>query len=49
VFKINKLKENDFTIVELSNASKKSFAKICLNVLAPNESYVQNWTIFLED
>jgi len=31
VFKINKLKENDFTIVELSNASKKSFAKICLN------------------
>ncbi|MEN8704375.1 MAG: aldose 1-epimerase [Polaribacter sp.] len=31
MFKINELKENDFTIVELSNASKTSIAKICLN------------------
>lgn len=31
MFKINEIKENDFSILELSNASKTSIAKICLN------------------
>lgn len=49
MFKINKLKENDFTIVELSNTSKTSIAKICLNEGARVTDLKLNGKIIIEE
>ena len=49
MFKINELKENDFSIVELSNASKTSIAKIYLNEGARVADLKLNGKIIIEE
>lgn len=49
MFKINEVKENDFSIVELSNASKTSIAKICLNEGARVVDLKLNGKIIIEE
>lgn len=49
MFKINEIKENDFSILELSNASKTSIAKICLNEGARVVDLKLNGKIIIEE